>query len=76
MLSIDVTYTVSGGPGNYLYNFTLENNMADPIGIYGFGLSDASDNLTNAGSSAGWGRRFSYQSNRVPAGIVPILLTP
>ncbi|MEL7447774.1 MAG: CAP domain-containing protein [Pseudomonadota bacterium] len=53
-LDVSVTYTVSGAPGLYTYNFTITNNSNDPIDVYSFAPS--SIGLTWAGAPPGWGQ--------------------
>ncbi|MEL7447880.1 MAG: choice-of-anchor Q domain-containing protein [Pseudomonadota bacterium] len=53
-LDVSVTYTVSGLPNLYTYNFTITNNSNDPIDVYAFVPS--SIGLTWAAAPPGWGR--------------------
>jgi len=50
--SVDVSYTLSGSPGNWLYDFSFTNNLAANFNIYAVDVT-----LTNpsaAGSPPGW----------------------
>lgn len=52
-LSVSVSYTVTGEPGNYLYDFTIQNDSDDPINVYSF--VPETPTLTLVASPAGWG---------------------
>jgi hypothetical protein len=51
---VRVDYTVSGGAGNWLLNFTLRNDLTTPtdLGVYWFGFRASSATVT--GSAANW----------------------
>jgi hypothetical protein len=52
-LSVTITYTVSGAPGSYQYDFTIQNDSDDPIDVYSF--VPETPTLTLVASPAGWG---------------------
>jgi hypothetical protein len=58
---VEVDYIYSGSPGNYVFDFTVYNNIANsnPHSIYAWGV-----NLTNSGISgpAGWDPGGSYNT--------------
>ena len=49
---VDVTYTVSGSPGAWSYDFSVTNNLGTPFSIYLFGVSFSADHIS--ASPAGW----------------------
>jgi PEP-CTERM motif len=49
---VDVTETVSGSSGNWVYNFSITNNLGGTNSVYFFGVNLPTENLT--GYPTGW----------------------
>jgi hypothetical protein len=52
--SVDVNYTVSGSTGDWIYDFSVTNNLGGTNDIYALSVTVADGSLT--GSPAGWGQ--------------------
>ena len=50
---VDVSFAVSGSAGDWVYDFTVTNNLGGTNDIYFFGVQTGQTNIT--GSPAGWG---------------------
>jgi len=50
---VDVSFSVTGSSGNWVYDFTIKNNLTEPTGVYFFGVQIGQTNVT--GSPAAWG---------------------
>jgi hypothetical protein len=50
--TVDVSYTISGSPGNWLYDFTVTNNLGGNLDIYAVAIFYP--NPSAAGSPSNW----------------------
>ncbi len=48
------TYTVTGAPGAYTYNFSVTNNNTGSAGIYFIGVAGLTQNITGTPAGGGW----------------------
>jgi hypothetical protein len=55
---ITVTYTVTGAPGAYTYDFSFTNNDTGTAGIYALGVGGLDSNV--AGTPGGWSQDLFY----------------
>jgi hypothetical protein len=58
---VDVTYTVSGSPGDWILNFSVTDNLGGTNDLYFFGVSIGSPDIV--GSPTGWSVRSGTWSN-------------
>jgi hypothetical protein len=63
-LPIDVTYTVSGSAGNWLYDFSVDNNLGGTNDIYMFGVQFSADHIVS--SPTGWVDKASISPGSIP----------
>ena len=63
---VDIAMTISGSSGNWVYNFSVTNNLGGTNDIYFFGVDLPSHNVT--GSPSGWNPSTWPSWNNVPLG--------
>jgi hypothetical protein len=51
---VDVSYTLSGSPGDWVYDFSISNNYAAGYDVYSLVVPYLGPILTQTGSPAGW----------------------
>ena len=64
---IDVSYTVSGSPGDWLVDFSVTNNLGGGYGIYFFGTSLPSTDIVNSPNS-NWAYAYLNVPTTGPSG--------